>query len=471
MSEKTSLAQALAKLDEAMRPSHGGSADPARRRVAQRLAQLARCEDEDLPAFAKRHMPGRTVEESGLRAARDLLLAIGGIAEMEEGGPDAWAALDEMKRILDLRLAEAKAAAALKRKAEAEEAAADPPPSVAPMWPQGPAAPLAAPPPVPSQPFAVAPAPAPAAAAPFAVAPAPAAPVPFAVAPAAAPSLPFAVAPASAAAVPFAVAPAAVPFAVAPAPAAAVPFAVAPAPVPFAVAPAPAAPAAVEPLPFTPAAAAVPTPSLAGGTRSPTHELPAFGALPSSSAASALPFAARAGWDRPAPPSSAPRYDSVLPFRPPTSPAAQASAVPPPTAPAAPVGPIAAPLPGPASNPPLAPAAPAAAPREERASTGPELASWRAPPQSARAAPSSGPSAAASSSPLTLEQYAGMVVACELYPLHAQNTQSRYGVRTPDERAALDRFWQSRLSADPVLAEQWERMRENARRYFRQGPS
>jgi hypothetical protein len=62
-----------------------------------------------------------------------------------------------------------------------------------------------------------------------------------------------------------------------------------------------------------------------------------------------------------------------------------------------------------------------------------------------------------------------MVVACELYPLHAQNTQSRYGVRTPDERVALDRFWQARLSADPALAEQWERMRENARRYFRQG--
>ncbi len=121
MSDKTSLSQALAKLDEAMRPSLGGSTDPARRRAAQRLAQLARCEDEDLPAFATRHIPGRTVEESGLRAARDLLLAIGGIADMEEGGPDAWAALAEVKRILERRLAEVKEAA-LKRKAEAEDA-------------------------------------------------------------------------------------------------------------------------------------------------------------------------------------------------------------------------------------------------------------------------------------------------------------------------------------------------------------
>lgn len=121
MSDKTPLAQALAKLDEAMRPSLGGSADPARRRAAQRLAQLARCEDKELPEFAKRHMPGGAVEESGLRAARDLLLAIGGIADMEEGGPDAWAALAEVKQILERRLAEAKETA-LKRKAEAEDA-------------------------------------------------------------------------------------------------------------------------------------------------------------------------------------------------------------------------------------------------------------------------------------------------------------------------------------------------------------
>jgi hypothetical protein len=137
VSDKTSLAQALAKLDEAMRPSLGGSNDPARRRAAQRLAQLARCEDEDLPVFARRHMPGRAVEESELRTARDLLLAIGGIADMEEGGPDAWVALAEVKQILERRVAEAKEAAlarkaeaekaALSRKAEAEEVALRPP--------------------------------------------------------------------------------------------------------------------------------------------------------------------------------------------------------------------------------------------------------------------------------------------------------------------------------------------------------
>ncbi|WP_437279871.1 hypothetical protein WME90_04760 [Sorangium sp. So ce375] len=440
VSDKSPLDQALEKLNEAMRPSLGGSTDPARRRVAQRLAQLARCEDEDLPAFAARHMPGRTVEESGLRSARDLLLAIGGIADMEEGGPDAWAALAEVQQILERRLAEARAAAlkrkaeakdeALKRKAEAEEAAASPLPHVAPMLSQGMAAPLSPPMPVPGLPFAVAPAPA--EPVPFS-APAPAEPVP---------GLPFAVAPAPA-----------------PAPAEPVPFS------------APAA-ATAGPLPFTSTAAAVPTPLLGDATLPPTHLPlpPAPGAPPFASTPSPLPFAAKAGRDRHTQPFSAPRYDSVLPFRAPTSPAMQGS-VPPPAAPAAPVGPIvAAPLPGPAPTPPLAPAAPAVAPREERASAAPERTSWRAPPQSAGAAPSSGPGAAASIPPLTLEQYAGMVVACELYPLYAQSTQSRYGVRTPDERAALDRFWHARLSADPVLAEHWERMRESARRYFRQSP-
>jgi hypothetical protein len=282
-------------------------------------------------------MPGRTVEETDLGTARDILLAIGGIADMEEGGPDAWAALTEVKWILDCRLADAKEAA-LKRKAEAEEAAADPPPHVAPMQPQETAAPLSSPTSVPSFLLAVAP-----------------------------------------------------------------------------------APAAATPLP-------TPVPP-----------------APLESAASPLPFAATEEGDRPTPPCAAPRYDSVLPFRPPPSSATEA----------------------PASEP--SPAAPAVAPHEEHTSIDPEFASWRAPSQSTGAEPSSDPGAAAGIPQLTLEQYAGMVVACELYPLYVQVTQSRYGVRTPDERAALDRFWQERLSAEPALAEQWERMREDAWRYFNQG--
>lgn len=130
MSGPPSLAQALAKLDEAMRPTLGGSADPARRRCAQRISQLARCGDEELPAFAKRHLPGREIEGPELRAARDLLLAIDGIADLEDGGPDVWAALAEVKELLERRVAAAKEEAqrrkaeeAEKRKAEAEEAA------------------------------------------------------------------------------------------------------------------------------------------------------------------------------------------------------------------------------------------------------------------------------------------------------------------------------------------------------------
>jgi hypothetical protein len=156
VSDQTSLAQALAKLDEAMRPSSGGSTDPARRRVAQRLAELARCEDRDLPAFAKRHMPGRAVEESGLRAARELLLAIGDIAGTGEGGPEAWEALAEVSRILERRLAEAKEAA-LKRKAEVEDAIAAPPSQAAPTLSQWTETPLSSTTPASSLPFAVAP--------------------------------------------------------------------------------------------------------------------------------------------------------------------------------------------------------------------------------------------------------------------------------------------------------------------------
>ncbi|KYF94929.1 hypothetical protein BE20_05095 [Sorangium cellulosum] len=70
--------------------------------------------------------------------------------------------------------------------------------------------------------------------------------------------------------------------------------------------------------------------------------------------------------------------------------------------------------------------------------------------------------------PLTLNQYAGLVVACELYPAYIESTHARYGVPTPAARAALDAFWSARLAADPALAQRWPELCEAARRYFLQ---
>jgi hypothetical protein len=69
---------------------------------------------------------------------------------------------------------------------------------------------------------------------------------------------------------------------------------------------------------------------------------------------------------------------------------------------------------------------------------------------------------------LTLNQYAGLVVACELYPAYVESTNARYGVPTPAARASLDAFWAGRFAADPALAQRWPELCEAARRYFLQ---
>ncbi|HTN90912.1 MAG TPA: hypothetical protein VL242_44875, partial [Sorangium sp.] len=119
--ERGPLAQALAMLDEAMRSPRGSSLDPERRRVAARLADLARCEDDELQAFARRHLPGRAVDEPALRAAREMVMAIGRVLGPEGGSAEALGVLEDARRVLDERLADARRVAALR---EAEAAAA-----------------------------------------------------------------------------------------------------------------------------------------------------------------------------------------------------------------------------------------------------------------------------------------------------------------------------------------------------------
>jgi hypothetical protein len=408
--ERSPLAEALAKLDEAMRPPRGSSSDPDRRRVAARLSDLARCEDAELLGFAERHLPGRAVDKLALRAAREMILAIGRVLGLEGESAEALSVLQDAQRALDERLAEASKAAAL-REAEAAAAAARAPALVAPV------APVAQP--VESLPFVPVSAPAPALVPVLAPMPVPV-PAPVAV-------------------------PAPVPVPV--------PIAV-PAPVPV---PAPVAVAAPVPVAASvpvPAPVAAPPPSEPRVWRvetDPTGLL--IPELMKKFGPSALPFAQVAPEQRP-PQRPVPRLDAALPFQPAASIEDDPTYEPPPTA--APQGP-AAPAP-PTNRPPLTAvlsAMPAAAP-----SAMPAAAPSSTSPTSTRSVPSP-PS-------LTLNQYAGLVVACELYPAYVESTHARYGVTTAAARAALDAFWAGRIAADPALAEHWRELCAAARRYFLQ---
>ncbi|WP_437498527.1 hypothetical protein [Sorangium sp. So ce1099] len=563
--ERGPLAEALAQLDEAMRSPRGSSLDPERRRVAARLADLARCEDDELQAFARRHLPGRAVGEPALRAAREMVLAIGRVLGPEGESAEALGVLEDAHRAFADRLADAGRAAAL-REAEAAAAAtsAAAETTSAPALVEGPARPglpfastpvgVPVPPPAPmaalapSPMAALAPPPAPMAAlapAPMAVPVPPPAPMAaLAPAPMAMPA-PVPVPMAMPAPVPMAMpAPVPAPMAMpAPVPApmampAPAPLAFAPAPVPPAPAPVPvAAPAPVpapapapSPLSITmPATVPEPAPVSASDPPSdeppasrteppgPPMEPPAWSAesrpagrtIPESGRLvdSALPFIQVASEERPRP--SVARFDAALPFQPVVSPGeapsrdhpprtahhAPAAASPHHERPAVAAGPSAASTPGPSAastpgpsvastpgpsvastpGPSVAPAAgPSAAPASPSVApaSGPSAASTASP----SVAPASGPSAATSGGPvsmrapppLTLNQYAGLVVACELYPAYVESTQARYGVPTPAARAALDAFWAGRLAADPALAQRWPELCEAARRYFLQ---
>ncbi|MGK3961454.1 hypothetical protein WMF38_51160 [Sorangium sp. So ce118] len=544
--ERGPLVEALAKLDQAMRSPRGTSLHPERRRVAARLADLVRCEDDELQAFARRHLPGRAVDEPTLRAAREMVLAIGRVLGPEGESAEALGVLEDAHRALAERLAEARRAAAL-REAEAAAAAtsAEAETTCAPALVEGPArpglpfasAPVGVPVPPPAPMAALAPVPmAMPAPVPMAVPP----PAPMAV-PAPAPmSMPAPApmsmpAPAPLAFAPAPVLPAPAPLAFAPAP-----VLPAPAPVPVAApAPVPAPAPASSPLSIT-MDATVPEPAPVPASDPPSEEPPASRTEPPGRPTdapawsaesrpagktipesgrlvdSALPFIQVASEERPRPPVA--RFDAALPFQPVVSPGeaasrdlapraahhAPAAASPYHERPAVAAGPSAAPAvspsvaPAPASSVAPAPAssvapAPASSVAPAPASSAaPAPASSVAPAPASSAAPAAGPSAAPAVSPsvapasassaaisgdpvsmrapppLTLNQYAGLVVACELYPAYVESTQARYGVPTPAARAALDAFWAGRLAADPALAQRWPELCEAARRYFLQ---
>ncbi|XXX72482.1 hypothetical protein WMF30_33025 [Sorangium sp. So ce134] len=450
MPERSPLAEALAKLDAAMRPLRGSSADPERRRVAARLADLARCEDDELAGFATRHLPGRAVDEPALRAAREMILAIGRVLGLEGESAEALVAIQDARRALDDRLAEAKLSAA-RREAEAAAATTGAPALVEASGP------LSSP--VSGLPFVAAPA--------SMAVPAPASMAVPAPAPMAVPAPASMAVPAPA---PMAV-PAPAPMAV-PAPA---PMAV-PAPAPMAVpAPAPALVPASGPRAEPPSSRTEPPSSRAEPPASRT-EPPSAGAEPRPLGKTlpeavrlvgpALPFTPVASDERQRP--AVARFDAALPFQPAASDGTP-SREPPPAAhhgsaapsshherPLVAAGPSAPPVPAP-SIPPAA--APSASPASGQS----------VPPPSSPAPASAGdPLSMRSPPPLTLNQYAGLVVACELYPAYVESTHARYGVPTPAARAALDAFWASRLAADPALAQRWPELCEAARRYFLQ---
>ncbi|WP_437541300.1 hypothetical protein WME97_26675 [Sorangium sp. So ce367] len=542
--EKSTLTEALAKLDAAMRRPTGSSVDPDRRRVAARLADLARCEDDELTAFARRHLPGRAADEAALRAAREMLLAIGRVLGPEGESAEALVVLKDAHGALDERLAEAKRAAAQRAEEEAaakraaEEAAATTgapalveaqgplsrlggglpfvPPTAAKYDAEEVTATTSAPALVEAQgplsrlggglPFVPA-------AAPMAAPPAPM-PAPMAVLGSTAVPGPAPLGVPAAAPAPLGVpAPIAVPALAPMAVPVAAPASVA-APAPVAAPEPPPAPAST-PAPQSvtqPAIVPVPAPASVPRTDPPAsgaESKPLSKTLPDSPRVidSALPFIPVASEERPRP--SVARFDSALPFQPVASPDGQPAREPGPApahhsaavplhderhsvaaTPSAQAAATASPLPVAASS---AQAAATASPLPVAASSvppvatpsAPLVAAPSAPPVSAPSAllaatpsvpPASTPAPASVSDPLsarpppslTLNQYAGLVVACELYPAYVESTNARYGVPTPAARAALDAFWAGRFAADPALAQRWPELCEAARRYFLQ---
>ncbi|MBM4361021.1 MAG: hypothetical protein FJ096_23225, partial [Deltaproteobacteria bacterium] len=71
---KSPLAQAFAALESAMANTSRAPASPERRRAAHRLGELVRAEDAELAAFARRHLPGREIDEGLLSRTREALL-------------------------------------------------------------------------------------------------------------------------------------------------------------------------------------------------------------------------------------------------------------------------------------------------------------------------------------------------------------------------------------------------------------
>ncbi len=70
------LARALAELEGTMQSSGTAVVSPERRRAAHRLGDLVRSSDTELARFAKRHLPGREVDEAALVDARTLAILV-----------------------------------------------------------------------------------------------------------------------------------------------------------------------------------------------------------------------------------------------------------------------------------------------------------------------------------------------------------------------------------------------------------
>jgi hypothetical protein len=92
------LAEALAKLSDAMRSVDRGSTDPDRRRAAQRVAELMRCEDDQLRSYVSRHLPDREVDAAFLLDARELLMGLARVLELR--GTEAGMLVARLKTIV-----------------------------------------------------------------------------------------------------------------------------------------------------------------------------------------------------------------------------------------------------------------------------------------------------------------------------------------------------------------------------------
>lgn len=358
--KKSPLAEALAKLDEAMHPPRGSSNDPERRRVAARLSDLVRCEDHELDAFAKRHLPGHEVGEWTMREARELVFAIGRVLGPEATSAETLGVLDELRTLLEKRMQAAKAAPP---RAESPALLA-PVAAVAPALLPAPAPPAYVPPP----------------------------------AQAVAPKEEFGGATVFGLASPFS---AELPFVAATEERSA----------PSQRTPSPANAAPPRPMPQ-------PSPSITLKERPPKDLGATTDAVMMSPFHTDLPFAAALAAVSETRLSGQPAQSKTTQNDPPSVPAPSVGAANPrPTSPTP-------------QNPP--------APQVQDTPT------------------------------LTLQQYAGLVVACELYPSHVEGMHARYGVPTQAARLALDAFWGSRIAADPTTANRWKELCAEARKYFMQ---
>ena len=95
-----SVAAALKKLAEAMRPPGAGTTDPDRRRAAARLADLIRTDDNDMGRFARRHLPNRQVDDDELRELRELAVGIARLVALHGRSADAPALSAQMRLAL-----------------------------------------------------------------------------------------------------------------------------------------------------------------------------------------------------------------------------------------------------------------------------------------------------------------------------------------------------------------------------------